>query len=75
MRDGLQDGMLRHWLSQTKFADANVEARLEKEPFILGNMMAKSKPVRAPKRKTKTHAEMWLTGTGAYARPDKKAKK
>ena len=39
--------MLQYWLSQTKFADANVEARLEREPFILnlkGAEMAKSKP-------------------------------
>lgn len=29
----MQDGMLQHYLSQAPAADANVEARLEREPF------------------------------------------
>jgi hypothetical protein len=45
MTRSLQDGMLKYWLSQRKFADANIEARLEKEPFNLGDMMSKSKPL------------------------------
>ena len=31
----LQDGMLTHYLEQAKFSDANVEARIAREPFIL----------------------------------------
>ena len=30
---GLQDGMLAYYLSQAKLSDANVEARIEREPF------------------------------------------
>ena len=30
---GLQDGMLAHYLGQASAADANVEARIEREPF------------------------------------------
>ncbi len=30
---GLQDGMLAHYLSQARSSDANVEARIEREPF------------------------------------------
>lgn len=30
---GLQDGMLEYYLSQARFADANVTARMEREPF------------------------------------------
>ena len=42
----LQDGLLKYWLSQAKFADANIEARLDKEPFDMEESMAKksSKP-------------------------------
>lgn len=29
----MQDGMLAHYLGQAKMADANVEARIEREPF------------------------------------------
>ncbi|MGB6177054.1 MAG: hypothetical protein WBF43_12135 [Methylocella sp.] len=29
----LQDGMLAYYLEQAKLADANVEARIEREPF------------------------------------------
>jgi hypothetical protein len=33
----LQDGMLAYYLEQAKFADANVEARIAREPFNLLN--------------------------------------
>lgn len=31
--DALQDGMLKHYLSQAPASDSNVEARLDREPF------------------------------------------
>lgn len=33
--DGLQDGMLRHYLEQAPFQDRNIEAKLEREPFSI----------------------------------------
>ncbi|MDQ6704006.1 MAG: hypothetical protein M3Z96_13445 [Pseudomonadota bacterium] len=35
----LQDGVLAYYLSQAKLADANIEARLDKEPFDLDEYM------------------------------------
>lgn len=34
----LQDGMLAHYIEQAKASDANVEARLEREPFDYRDM-------------------------------------
>ena len=33
MTKGLADGMLKHYLTQARASDRNVEARLEREPF------------------------------------------
>jgi hypothetical protein len=33
MTKGLADGMLKHYLTQARASDRNVETRLEREPF------------------------------------------
>jgi hypothetical protein len=35
----LQDGLLAYYLSQAKASDANVEARIEREPFDFRDMI------------------------------------
>lgn len=41
----MQDGMLAHYLGQAGSADANVETRIEKEPFDFRDCM-KNQPAR-----------------------------
>lgn len=36
---GLQDGMMQWLRSQTLLADANIEARIDREPFDFRDMM------------------------------------
>ena len=45
----LQDGMLMHYLEQSKFSDANVEARIAREPFMLELKRRDMKPVKSAK--------------------------
>jgi hypothetical protein len=41
----MQDGMLAHYLGQAGASDANVEARIEREPFDYRNVTATGAPI------------------------------
>lgn len=41
----MQDGMLAHYLEQARGADANVEARIEREPFDFKRHISGKKPL------------------------------
>jgi len=47
----LQDAMLEYFLGQARFADANVERRLEREPFDVKTIL-KPRDAREPAVKT-----------------------
>jgi hypothetical protein len=51
----LQDGMLAYYLSAAKCSDANVEARLEKEPFDYRDMMIRAALQRTELRIARPH--------------------
>ena len=47
-REPLQDGMLIHWLANAKTADANVERRIDSEPFSMEDHLRRPKPGKKP---------------------------
>ena len=53
----LQDGMLSYYLEQSKFADTNVESRVDKEPFdyrLMQTKIAKNTAKKASPSTTST---------------------